>query len=181
MLLWQMTAFQEGCLIFLVCQFRYILDCTDGALARTTNRTSSFGAVYDKVADVAGNQGPALILVAIEATRHPLTSWQALALIAAFMAGMMQHVAGWLKDSERKRIGPPPDPYGSNNWSVAKITLHLTDVPLRFTFMSVAWALGWFWLFMAASACLAALKLCGFLVKSKKDMAKWDQNQRSLT
>jgi phosphatidylglycerophosphate synthase len=154
-----------------ILQLRYVLDCSDGALAKVRGPTSIYGGILDKVCDLVGHMAPTAILAALLARDHGLGAVQVLGLGWNLVVTAAIPLGFWLKWDARIIHG---DSFARNqpgSFSVAKLVASCTDDPIMVTLLSVSWALGLFWEFVFAEAVLFTLILVASQIKARRELA----------
>jgi phosphatidylglycerophosphate synthase len=168
-----------GCVLFTALFGAYWLDCADGVLARVTGRTSSFGAIFDKVIDVlVALCAVAALGVAALGEPGPLISprWQPAVLVFSLLPRTAFSVFNWLKDSHLHKLDHSRAIGPSHSWlaSVKRLIGNLIDdVPWRLG-LCLSWACGVFWEFSLAFNLVLSVVFFGYMITSKRELDRED-------
>lgn len=171
---WLDSPILSGMVVLLTLHFSYAIDCADGVLARATGRTSSFGAVLDKVVDTYVSIVPMGILAfgGLSLASTSKQPWFFALFIVFLFARISISVTVWLKDAIRKipRVGPTEP--RARNWSrlIARTAGNFVDTPAFYSLLGLSWMVGGFWKLIAVYTPVLLVILVGYLFAAREEL-----------
>jgi phosphatidylglycerophosphate synthase len=160
----------EALALFVGLQLAYILDCADGVLARATGKTSSFGAMLDKLCDGFQTLCIPLLLLHSEAmedsSRWSMGDVTLLAASFAAASSLLTHSL-WFNS-----IYQPKSPEGMASQGrpslIHRVTTFLIDSPTLRLGICVSWAFGIFIPFLIGLTLFNFLVFAAYILKLQK-------------
>lgn len=173
-----------GCIILVIgLQIGFACDCADGPLARATGQSSSFGGIFDKMADLSSG----ILLPCILAYGSGVYQWEiggslrdiSLGLLALFLTTRsVLCVSMWLKEemmygNDRMR----QDKRDYSWWWKIKKTVSLSiDETIYRLLIALAWSVGLFWEFVIFYGAGVLIITILYIASSKKEMDDMDKS-----
>lgn len=157
-----------GLVLFVGLELSYIIDCSDGVLARATGQTSPFGALLDKLCDGIQTLVIPLLLIWIMYTRGLVHDIDLVPIIIFWVlsSSMLTHTI-WFKPVYFKRDDlESPKPSGI----FARSAGVLIDNPTTRLAIAVAWAVEGYTHFITSYAALMLFICFGYLAKQYRTM-----------
>lgn len=159
-----------GFVLFIGLELSYIIDCSDGVLARATGQTSAFGALLDKLCDGIQTLVIPLLLIWIMNQRGMVADHSVVPMIIFWVlsSSLLTHTI-WFKPIYQKKEVPSPM-QSSESGIFARTAGILVDNPTTRLGIAIAWAMEGYTHFMASYAALMLFIFVGYLSKQYRVM-----------
>lgn len=175
-----------GCMILILgLQIGFAFDCADGPLARATGQGSSFGSIFDKMADLSSG----ILMPSILAYGSGGYEWEiggsardiSLVLLALFLtAKSVLCVSMWLKEEIMHRTDRLREDNRNHGWwwKIKKTASLSIDEPIYRLLIAISWSVGVFWEFVIFYGAVVWVITILYIVSSKREMDEMDKSSR---
>lgn len=154
-----------GLTLFLGLEFSYIIDCSDGVLARATGKTSPYGALLDKLCDGIQTLVIPLLLLWIMDLRGAVNEHHLVPMVIFWVlsSSLLTHTI-WLKPFFQNKNEETKSQNQSSSF-FAKSAGFLIDNPISRLGIALAWALEGYAHFVTSYAGIMLFVFAAYLTK----------------